>query len=305
MTRGGRVLHDAFRDAGVRGWVHARPVSSDLTRRAAEVGLDADTPVIMASLYKIIVLAAFCRAVDDGSLDPREPVEVDPESRTSGATGLSALRDPVTMTWRDLCASMITVSDNAAADTVHRRLGADRVEGVLRAVGLESTHVRGGTADSFRTLLDDTAAHDVAGAFEVLTDNDAPAHIRALDPVYGSATTPRDMTTLLTALWRDEIASPDQSAFARALLRAQVWPHRIRAGFPSTVEVAGKTGTLGAVRNEAGVITYPGEHPIAVAVFTHAARAEAVLPRADAAIATAARLAVGPLRAPRADPSTT
>lgn len=303
MTAGGRALRDAFRDAGVRGWVHACPVSSDGTGGAAEAGLDPDAPVVMASLYKIVVLAAFCGAVDDGTLDPREPVRVDPESRTVGPTGLSALRDPVTMTWRDLCASMITVSDNAAADTVHRRLGADRVESVLGQLGLASTRVRGGTADTFRTLLDDTAAHDVAGAFEVLTDNDAAVRIRALDPVYGSATTPREMTTLLAALWRDEIASPEQSAFARALLRAQVWPHRIRAGFPAAVEVAGKTGTLGAVRNDAGVVTYPGEHPVAVAVFTHAARAEAVLPRADAAIATAARLAVAPLRTPRADPS--
>jgi hypothetical protein len=42
--------------------------------------------------------------------------------------------------------------------------------------------------------------------------------------------------------------------------------------------VAGKTGSLGALRNEVGVVHFEGEHPVAVAVFTHAARADAALP---------------------------
>ncbi|GAB2965534.1 class A beta-lactamase-related serine hydrolase [Amycolatopsis acidiphila] len=286
-------LREVFRDAGVRGWVHARPVTGD-----GEVGFGADDPVVMASTYKVVVLAAFCRAVDDGEIDPREPVTVHPDTRTEGPAGLSALRDAVTMTWRDLATSMITVSDNAAADAVHRRLGAGRVQAVLDDLALTATTVRGGTDDVHRMLVQDTAAHDVATAFAVLTDNNATAAIRALDPVYGSATTPREMTRLMSALWRGDVASPEQTAFARQVLLAQVWTHRLRAGFPGAVRVAGKTGTLGAVRNEVGVVSYPDEHPVAVAVFTHAARAEATVPRADAAIGTAAYHAVAPLREP-------
>jgi beta-lactamase class A len=46
------------------------------------------------------------------------------------------------------------------------------------------------------------------------------------------------------------------------------------------------------------VIEYPGEHPVAVAVFTHAARNDPSLPRVDAAIGKAALLAVSALRTP-------
>lgn len=287
-----------FRDAGVRGWLHARPVTGDGTRPTArEVGVGAHVPVVMASVYKVFVLVAYCRAVDAGTIDPREPVVV-PVRRTPGITGISALADPVTMSWRDLVTSMVTASDNAAADVVHTRVGRDRVAALPAELGLTGTRIRGGTDDVFADLLADTGTDDVAAAFGVLADNDVPVRTRALSPVYGSSTTAADSTALLGLLWRGELASDGSTAFARRVLGAQIWPHRLRAGFPAAARVAGKTGTVGAVRNEVGVVTYPGEHPVAVAVYTHAARSDAAVPRADAAIGAAARVAVHALRAP-------
>nr|WP_238589785.1 serine hydrolase [Pseudonocardia sp. AL041005-10] len=247
-----------FRDAGVRGWLHARPVTGDGTRPTArEVGVGAHVPVVMASVYKVFVLVAYCRAVDAGTIDPREPVVV-PVRRTPGITGISALADPVTMSWRDLVTSMVTASDNAAADVVHTRVGRDRVAALPAELGLGGTRIRGGTDDVFADLLADTGTDDVAAAFGVLADNDVPVETRALSPVYGSSTTAADTTALLGLLWRGELASDGSTAFARRVLGAQIWPHRLRAGFPAAARVAGKTGTVGAVRNEVGVVTYPG-----------------------------------------------
>ncbi len=84
----------------------------------------------------------------------------------------------------------------------------------------------------------------------------------------------------------------------RTLLAQQIWPHRIRSAFPfADVVVAGKTGTVGPIRNEAAVVEIPGEVPIAVSVFTRAARSDVFLPNVDAAIGRAAHLAVTELRA--------
>lgn len=253
----------------------------------------------MASVYKLFVLVAYCREVDAGTVDPREPVVV-PVPRTPGLTGISALADPVTMSWRDLVTSMVTASDNAAADVVHSRVGRDRVAALPAELGLSGTRIRGGTDDVFADLLADTGTDDVAAAFGVLADNDVPVEVRALSPVYGSATTAADVTALLALLWRGELASEASTAFARRLLGAQIWPHRLRAGFPRT-DAGGRQdrhGRRGAVRNDVGVVTYPGEHPVAVAVFTHSARSDTTVPRADAAIGAAARVAVHALRAP-------
>jgi beta-lactamase class A len=105
------------------------------------------------------------------------------------------------------------------------------------------------------------------------------------------------MTRLLSLIWSDAVVSPEQCAFMRRLLGLQIWPHRVRSGFPyAGVEIAGKTGTIGAIRNEVAVVAFPGEVPVAVAVFTFAARADAALPAVDAAIGRAAWLAVTALR---------
>jgi beta-lactamase class A len=295
-----REIRRAFADAGVHGRLHAAPIGGPIGGPAREVGVDPDEPVVMASVYKLPLLVAFCRRVDDGDLDPREQVTVDPAGRTTGPTGLSVMRDPVTMSWRDLALSMIAVSDNAAADVLLRRVGLAQVNETLSDLGLERTRVLGGTADVYRGLVADTATTDTAAAFRTLTSNDAAVAVRAYDAVLASATTPREMTRLLAAVWSDRAASPQQCRFARELLGAQAWQHRLRSGFPPVgVRVAGKTGTLAAVRNEVGVVQFDGERPVAVAVFTRAARAEEVLPRADAVIGQAARLAVTDLRSGR------
>jgi len=76
----------------------------------------------------------------------------------------------------------------------------------------------------------------------------------------------------------------------------QVWPHRLASGFPDDdVLVSGKTGTLPSLRIEVGVVESGGGRRHAVAVFTHSPTARFNLPQADAAIGTAARLAVDAL----------
>ncbi|MDQ3788392.1 MAG: class A beta-lactamase-related serine hydrolase, partial [Actinomycetota bacterium] len=160
--------------------------------------------------------------------------------------------------------------------------------------------VVGGQADVEAALVRDTGAASAAEAFALLQDNDAALTVSAYDPAFASATTAREMTRLLAMIWSDAVVDPAWCAFMRRLLGLQVWPHRVRAGFPyAGVTVAGKTGTIGAIRNEVAVVTFPGETPIAVAVFTFSARADAFLPAVDAAIGECARLAVTELRSGR------
>jgi len=290
---GATAFEGLFADAGVRGWVHAVPVAGPDT----EAGRDPDVPVVMASVYKLPVMVTFCRLIDAGHLDPTEQATLAPENRTPGPTGVSQFLDPVRVSLRDAVRSMMAVSDNAAADEVLRRVGVDRVNETMRTLGLGSTRVLGGTADTLRTLVDDTGTDSPAAAFARIGDNDSVVFPSGYDPVLSSATTPRDMTTLLSAVWSGAAASPEQTAFMRTVMSSQVFTARLRSGFPyGDVVVAGKTGTLGAIRNEVGVIEFPDGDAFAVAVFTRAARADPLLPSADAAIGRAARAAIAELR---------
>ncbi|SFS63128.1 serine hydrolase [Saccharopolyspora flava] len=289
-------IREVLADAGAQGWVHAVRLGGG----GHELGSGADDLVVTASVYKLPLLVALARAFDAGTLDPRETIRLDPTACTPGPTGVAIFQDPVRLSWRDLAASMVSVSDNAAADVILGAIGLDAVTETLADLGLERTRVVGGTADANAALVREMGASSAAEAFALLADNDAARTVRAYDPSYASATTPREMTRLMELIWADAVASPQQCAFVRRLLGQQAWMHRVRAGFPFRgVQVSGKTGTIGAVRNEVSVVEFDGEAPVAVAVFTLAARADPALPRVDEAIAECARLAVTDLRSGR------
>ncbi|MEU2120912.1 serine hydrolase [Nocardia niwae] len=288
-------IRAVFADAGCSGWLHARRCDGSAT----EVSVGGDERVVLASVYKLPLFVAFCRQVDAGRIDPAARLTVTPSDCTPGPTGIAVMRDPVTMSLRDLATSMMTVSDNAAADVLLGAAGLGAVESLLDDLGLDRTRVVGGTADLHRSLVRDTDTHSTAEAFAVLAQNDDAWSVSAYDPSYTSATTPEEMTRLLRALWSGTVLSAEQTDFVRTVMRLQVWPHRVAAGFPHrSVATAGKTGTIGVIRNEVAVVEFPGEHPVAVAVFTRAARADPHLPAVDAAIAETARIAVTELRLP-------
>ncbi|NGO71369.1 serine hydrolase [Streptomyces boncukensis] len=288
-----RALREMFADAGVRGWLHV----AELHRPEACVTLDPAEPVPVGSVYKVPVMAAFCRLVDAGALDPRRPVTLGPADRMPGPTGISILRDPVTVSLRDLVALMMSVSDNTAADAVLQRVGGPAVDAVCRDTGMRDTHIFGGVATTLARLVKETGAESLGAAMERMADNDATVPSAVYDPVSKASASPADMARLLRAIWTGTVASPDSCAFMREVMGRQPWRHRLAAGFPyDDVKVSGKTGTFGAMRHEAGVVELADGSAYTAVVFTQAARADSVLPRADAVIGASARLAVEELR---------
>jgi beta-lactamase class A len=153
-------------------------------------------------------------------------------------------------------------------------------------------------AASYATLREDSGAPDPVAVVPRLGDPEARRRLRMLDPDRSNSATPRDLTALLGAIWRDDAASPASCSAMRRMLGQQVWPHRLASGFPyDDVRVSGKTGTLPTMRHEIGVVEYPDGGRYAVAVLTQTASTAATQPRADAAIGAVARLAVEQLRA--------
>ncbi|MFF4102001.1 serine hydrolase [Streptomyces sp. NPDC001903] len=289
MNHALRRISAAFAEAGVSGRLHAVDIDS-----GAEIDAGADHPVVTASVHKLCLLVALHRQAAAGRLDLTEQVECPPADRTAGPTGLAAMLDPVRVSLRDAAYLMTAVSDNAAADLLLARMGLDGVNEATAGLGLTRTRAVHTFRSLFATIREDAGP---AGT-RALADPQVLARLRALDPARSNRSTPRDMTRLLAAVWRDEACTPEHGAAIRRLLGLQVWPHRMAAGFPfDDVHVAGKTGSLPTVRNEVGVVEYPDGGRYAVAVFTRAANPAAVLPAADAVIGATARIAVDALRA--------
>ncbi|MFE6778558.1 serine hydrolase [Streptomyces sp. NPDC057702] len=289
MARAVGRIRGAFADAGVSGWLHARDVDS-----GAELGLGADTLVSTASVHKLCLVGTVFREAAQGRLDLTRQVEVGPERRTNGPTGLAVLLDPVRLSLRDLAAQSIAVSDNTAADVLWDEVGLDVVNRTMADLGLRRTRAVHAMRDLYASMVADAGA---AGAV-ALVEPATVARLRVLDPAHTNHSTARDLTHLLAAIWRDEVCDGEHGRLLRRVLGLQTWSHRLASGFPfDDVRVSGKTGTLPTLRHEAGVVEYPDGGRYAVAVLTRSASTAVTLPAADAVIGTAARIAVDALRA--------
>lgn len=110
-----------FTRAGCNAALHVL----DLTTRA-ELGLQPDSPVVLASVFKVFIALEFYAQVSANLLDPAERLELRPGEQTAGPTGLSMFSDPVQISLRDLCLQMMSVSDNAATDILLAKWVATR-----------------------------------------------------------------------------------------------------------------------------------------------------------------------------------
>jgi beta-lactamase class A len=207
------------------------------------------------------------------------------------------LRDEVEISLRDLAQLMMSVSDNAATDVLVARLGVERINATLRDLGLERTLLVGDCHRILSDLKEDLGlGEDEAFPPYARVSPERWSGCRSLRPETTTRGTPHEIALLLQTIWRDQAASAGACLEMRRVLSSQIWPHRLRSGFGDEYLVAGKTGTLPGIRNEAGVVEVPGGGRFAVAVFTRSARPRQVDPAADAVIGTAARLAVEHLR---------
>jgi beta-lactamase class A len=255
----------------------------DLDDPSAELGLDADRTVVLSSVFKVPLALALLRAADRGELDLRERLRLG-ASRTRGSPGLAALRDPVTMSLHDLACLAITVSDVAAADALYDRIGGDEpINAELRQLGLERTTIRGCCRDLFRAIIGDAPPADPAAVGRL--------HAPDIDRV--SSSVPRELTRLLSAIWRDEAASTESCATLRSFLASQALRPRIAAGFADGDWLtATKSGTLPGIRNDIGVVESQTGRRFAVAVCLRDRRAAPPGPADEALLGRLARMAV-------------
>ncbi|QDI70001.1 serine hydrolase [Streptomyces calvus] len=303
-------IRQVFAGAGAEGRLHAVPVRVDAGgARGAEgaggaepdgreVAVDADTPVVIASIFKVLLALEFARQAVAGQLDPRERVRVTAADRLGG-WGTAGCLDDVELSLRDLAHFAMSVSDNTAADLLLARVGLDTVQLLARELGLERTRIVGGPRDLLESMLAEVGVRDereFAARYPALPD-DRKRRLAVLDPRHTTASTPRDITRLLRLVWTDRAGPPEACALVRDLMHRQVFRHRLVSGFPDDVTVAAKTGTLPGLHMEAGVVRYPDGAHYAIAVFARTRDLAASRPTVDAAIGRAAGMAVGHLRA--------
>ena len=197
---------------------------------------DADVQFIAASLYKLGILAHVEALVDAGSLRYTDTIEIQPEDITED--GSYELAGTV-MTIDEALEAMITLSDNGTALALWHSLGPDNINATLQRLGLTGFHIANDDDD------DNTATARVIGQY-------------------------------FTLLAQHKLVSAAASGRMLARLERNQINDRLPAELPAGTIVAHKTGNLGFVTHDAGIIYTPQGARVVVGMTANTDEEEAV-----------------------------
>jgi beta-lactamase class A len=187
--------------------------------------LNSDEILPQASSIKIAVVAELYHQHQEGKLKLDDLYTVNAADLVPDSNIMGGLTPGVTrVTNRDLATMMMAVSDNSATNVVIDRVGMDNVNAFLESLGLHQVRLR-------RKMMDLKAAAE--GRENVAT--------------------PREMMTLLDALFRNKVLNRGLTEdFFRILATPKdSWIPRY---LPEGLKIANKPGSLEGVRNDSGVI---------------------------------------------------
>jgi len=221
-----------------------------------------------ASVVKIAILTEAIAAAREGRVDLADRWTLSDGEKADGSGLLLMLDAGLAPTWNDLLTLMIGPSDNTAANAWIRRLGRERINARMEALGFR--HIR---------LLAEIPP------FERREEEPSPWKDLRL-----SALSPRDVADWYERVGRGELLDAESSRRIFEYLDKD--PSRLRAArrFPSAELWAGKTGSMSGVRNDSGILrTRKGRFVLVLftdgsaAASTNAADHPSVLAIADVA----------------------
>jgi beta-lactamase class A len=201
----------------------------------ASLSLNPDEVFPTASIIKVPVLAEFYRQAEEGTLDPAEVRPLKEEDKVGGSGVLQHLRSGSTaLTLEDYARLMINLSDNTATNVVIDLVGMDDVNRLLERLGLEVTRL---TRKMYAKGLDPDKVENLS--------------------------TPRELSRLMELIHRHEGLSPhvcERTLDVLKLYKTGV----IRDAVMGDVAVADKSGWMGGVECDTGIVYLPKPYAVTV-----------------------------------------
>ncbi|MBT5220970.1 MAG: serine hydrolase [Woeseia sp.] len=202
-------------------------------------GVNDDLVFTQASAIKIPILVELLKQSGAGRFSLDDPMTIKAADITRGSGILQQLTPgAVTMTIRDVATLMIVVSDNTATNMMIDLVGMERVNATMQEFKLSSTRLQ-------RKMMD-------TEAWQQDREN---------------LSTPNEAAWLIAALYHGDILDRQR---CDEILRILSIPKRsqIRARLPDDIRVAHKTGSVGGVVVDNGIV-YIENRPFVVAVMTN------------------------------------
>ena len=202
-----------------------------------EVLIDPDKVFHAASTMKVPVMIELFRQAKKGqlSLDDRLPIRNEFKSIVDGSPYKLSEGDDSdteiyaavgrTLTLRQLCDAMITVSSNFAANLLIERVGVENIRATVSRLGAEGMQVLRGVEDQ-----------------------------KAFDKGMNNSTTARGLLILFQRLATGRAVNADSDSAMVEILKRQKFNDAIPSGVPAGTAVAHKTGNITKIHHDAGIV---------------------------------------------------
>lgn len=254
------IISAATLDAGVAIW-HIES--------GARLDVNGDAPFPMASTFKIPILATACKQLAAGaiSLDARLPLADEDKSMGSGI--LPYFESGLQPSVRDLLTLMMIISDNTATDIMVEYLGgAAVIEAYMRELGLGEISFKLNCKDLLRHLFPpDVADLPRVELVKWTTENDIRRDGLAFSKGPENNVSTANAMNALLRLMAGDLFPEDLRAVAFDILRKQQFNLRLSRFLPLGAKVAHKTGTIGGIRNDCGIISVSDSNHVILSLF--------------------------------------
>jgi beta-lactamase class A len=190
-----------------------------------------------ASIIKIPILLELYRQVEQQTLSLERRMVLSDDHKVGGAGVLNELHEGLILTIKDLAILMIVVSDNTASNMLIDVVGEERVNCLLRQMGMRNSALR-------KKFM-----------------------IELADPSIINLISPYDAMVIMERLYEGEILSKPLTAEVLDILSRQQYREKIPLLLPEDLQVANKTGEVTGVRHDVGIV-FLQDNPYVLSLMT-------------------------------------
>ena len=198
------------------------------------VDINGDQQVPAASIIKIPILLQMFKRIESGYLSLYEKFEMSPHYRTSGSGYLQYRPDGSKFEMNELAQYMIRTSDNTATNMILSAVGgAHEMNATLRNWGFSKTYIKTWLPDLYGTNL----------------------------------TTPKDISTILYNSDNPQFLSLENRSRIVEIMSKVKNTSLLKQGIPDSAQLVHKTGDVGEMLGDAGIVTMPNGHRYIITVM--------------------------------------
>jgi beta-lactamase class A len=270
------------------------------------IAIDSDRIFPLGGVFKLGVMVETFRQVDAGMISLDERIELENRHYCIGDGVLQYMQPGLKPTVRDLLALMIIAPDNTASEMLWKRIGIQRVNMLIRDLGLARTSIYIPYRESFLMSMGygpykDHSIPEAARRWKGLSDMERMKALnetereaanlsieefrkkyesiygvkaqkkmktqRIYDEVFDNVGTPREVGILLEKIVRHEVVSPNACEMMLSLLMREHSSVSMTGLISPDIQVALKSGDTAASVTNAGVIYVSSNSHVVLCCF--------------------------------------